>query len=159
MGCFSFDKFCKHKFIKYFSTKVVNYNGHVWGNQGPQRLTSALKIFCRTFNSRTTWPYGSNAKDAEVCIPKNGKVGQGLSVVNARYGYPVHYSKWNWLLDDSKSIEVLRRLSVDKVFAIHLWNAQSKGKFKHIPSPNSAYAKIASRHCPIISNMLFHGRS
>ena len=158
-GCFSFGRSCRYRFIKCFSTKVLNYNGHIWGNQGPQRLTSALKIYCKTFNSHTTWPYGSNAQDAEVCIPKFGAAGQGLSVLNSRYGYPVHYTKWNWLLDDTKSKKVLQWLGVNKVFAIHLWNGQSKGKFKHIPSPSSAYAAIASRHCPTISKMLFQGQS
>ena len=141
--------------IKYVSAQVANYNGNKFGNQGPTRLTSALKIFCKAFNNRTIWPHGVTDKDEEICIPKNFTVGQTLSVVNSRYGYPVHYTQWQRLLDDTKSNEVLQRLDVNKAFAIHLWNFMSHGKYKHIPSPSSAYAEIASRHCPITYNMLF----
>ena len=118
--------------------------------QGPIRVTSALKLFCKNFHSNTRWPKGSNAKDAVVCIPENETAGQSVAVLNAKYGYPIYHHRWRLLLNEAKSRQVLQQLNEDKTFAIHLWHSLSKKNFEYITSRDSPYAKIISHHCPII---------
>ena len=128
----------------------MNHNGRQWGNAGPTRLTSALRLFCKNINSNTSFPYGSSAEDALVCIPKNETTEQNITVLNDKYAYPMHWTNWKWFLNEEESTQVLRKLNKDKPFAVHLWNYVSKPNYEYITSLRSPYAKVISRHCPII---------
>ena len=130
--------------------QVFNFDGNEWGMQGPIRLTSALKLFCKNISSNIRWPKGSDTKDSVVCIPKNETTGQGLSILNSKYGYPIHHHRWRLLLNEAKSKQVLRQFSEDKTFAVHLWHYLSENNFEHLSSPHSPYAEIISRNCPEI---------
>ena len=136
--------------MMFVFAKVSNFNGNKWGMQGPTRVTAALRLFCKNINSRTSWPDGKNAKDAIDCIPRNGRTDQGLTVLNSKYGYPIHYTNWGLLLNEGRARQVLQQLRKDKTFALHVWHYLSKKHFEHITSPHTPYAQIISRHCPKI---------
>ena len=117
---------------------------------GPERVTSVMRLFCININMNTKWPHGKNADNAVECIPSNAARGQNLTILNSKYGYPTNYLTWTLLLDETAARQVLQQLISEETFAIHLCHHASKETFDYITYPHSPYAEIISHHCPRI---------
>ena len=118
--------------------------------QGPIRVTSVVKLFCKNINANTKWLHGKHADDAVDCIPSNATRGQNLAILNSKYGYPTNWLTWKQLLVENAARQVLKKLISGETFAIHLCHHASKETFDYIPSLHSPYAEIISHHCPRI---------
>ena len=98
------------------------------------------------------FPTQATSKNFKTCIEKSNtnEIGGAVGVLSSKFGYPVHWSHWEQLLDPKKATSIFKRLEISKTFAVHLWNKKTEGNFESILTPNTPYAQLFSLHCPII---------
>jgi len=113
-------------------------------------VTSVFRLYCENFSKIAWFPVGDGAEDFKTCIEKNETSHQAIAVLNSKFGYPVHFSRWEQLLNQNRSVEIIKRLQTNKTFAIHLWNKITEGNFESMQSPNIPFVQLFSVHCPLI---------
>lgn len=106
---------------------VHNYNGNIWGNQGPHLFTRVLKTMC-------TLPDFNNTEDI-MC----GKI----YFLNPDRFYPIKYYSWQ------KYYTVWRKLpTFNESYALHLWNYMNSNHKSMLPGSNTLVEHLYQQHCP-----------
>ncbi|XP_015484882.2 lactosylceramide 4-alpha-galactosyltransferase-like isoform X1 [Parus major] len=117
----------KHKFMELCMQDFVqNYNGWVWGHQGPKLLTRVFKKWCsiQTIKSMSC---------------------KGVSALAPEVVYPIPWQDWKKLFEPVSALE-LRKL-LKNTYAVHVWNKLSHGTKLEIPS-QALLAQLYSQFCP-----------
>ncbi|XP_002189441.6 lactosylceramide 4-alpha-galactosyltransferase isoform X3 [Taeniopygia guttata] len=117
----------KHKFMELCMQDFVqNYNGWVWGHQGPGLLTRVFKKWCslRTLKSM-------NCK--------------GVSALAQEVVYPIPWQDWKKLFEAVSALELEKLLK--NTYAVHIWNKLSHGTKLEIPS-QALLAQLYAQFCP-----------
>lgn len=117
----------KHKFMELCMQDFVeNYNGWVWGRQGPELLTRVFKKWCSIQTIRSMSCQGVNALPPEAV-------------------YPVPWQNWKKLFEAVSASELHKLLK--NTYAVHIWNKLSHGTKLEIPS-QALLAQLYSQFCP-----------
>ncbi|XP_036260827.1 lactosylceramide 4-alpha-galactosyltransferase-like [Molothrus ater] len=117
----------KHKFIELCMQDFVeDYNGWVWGHQGPELLTRVFKKWCslRTITSMSC---------------------KGVSALAREVVYPIPWQDWKKLFEAVSALELQKLLK--NTYAVHIWNKLSHGTKLEIPS-QALLAQLYSQFCP-----------
>ncbi|NWV81039.1 A4GAT galactosyltransferase, partial [Dasyornis broadbenti] len=117
----------KHKFIELCMQDFVqNYNGWVWGHQGPGLLTRVFKKWSsiRTIRSMSC---------------------KGVSALAPETVYPIPWQDWKKLFEAVSALELQQLLK--NTYAVHIWNKLSHGTKLEIPS-QALLAQLYSHFCP-----------
>lgn len=114
-----------------------NFDGNVWGANGPLAITQILYDTCKVDNADEMTP--------ERCL--------GVTVFNHTAFYAVPYYEWSDIFDDTKTADVMAALSAS--YALHMWGRFSSA-VKIAPKVASggaqrknAFKTVASKSCPV----------
>ncbi|KAM7055721.1 lactosylceramide 4-alpha-galactosyltransferase-like isoform 1-T3 [Acridotheres tristis] len=117
----------KHKFMELCMQDFVeDYNGWVWGHQGPELLTRVFKKWC-------------NIKTIETMSC------QGVSALAPDVVYPIPWQDWKKLFEAVSASELHQLLK--NTYAVHIWNKLSHGTKLEIHS-QALLAQLYSQFCP-----------
>ncbi|XP_040285841.1 alpha-1,4-N-acetylglucosaminyltransferase-like [Bufo bufo] len=107
---------------------VQNYNGKIWGFQGPHLFTRVLKKWCSL----------QNFKGIEDISCGN------ISYLNPQRFYPIPYISWR------KYYEVWKKLpTFNYSYALHLWNYMNNDEQRTmVPGSNMLVEHLYKQHCP-----------
>ncbi|XP_005040313.1 PREDICTED: lactosylceramide 4-alpha-galactosyltransferase-like [Ficedula albicollis] len=117
----------KHKFMELCMQDFVqDYNGWVWGHQGPELLTRVFKKWChiRTIESMSC---------------------QGVRALAPEVVYPIPWQGWKKLFEAVSASEFHKLLQ--NTYAVHVWNKLSHKTKLEIPS-QALLAQLYSQFCP-----------
>ncbi|XP_041320627.1 lactosylceramide 4-alpha-galactosyltransferase isoform X1 [Pyrgilauda ruficollis] len=117
----------KHKFMELCMRDFVeDYNGWVWGHQGPELLTRVFKKWCsiQTIKSMSC---------------------RGVSALAREVVYPIPWQDWKKLFEAVSALEFQKLLK--NTYAVHIWNKLSHGTKLEIPS-QALLAQLYSQFCP-----------
>ncbi|XP_044146930.1 alpha-1,4-N-acetylglucosaminyltransferase-like [Bufo gargarizans] len=107
---------------------VQNYNGKIWGFQGPHLFTRVLKKWCslQTFKGIEDISCGN------------------ISYLNPQRFYPIPYISWR------KYYEVWQKLpTFNYSYALHLWNYMNNEEQRTmVPGSNMLVEHLYKQHCP-----------
>ncbi|XP_034639160.1 lactosylceramide 4-alpha-galactosyltransferase [Trachemys scripta elegans] len=118
----------KHKFIELCMQDYVdNYNGWIWGHQGPQLLTRVFKKWCSIRSLRSS------------------KSCKGVSTLPREAFYPIRWQDWKKYFEVVSSSELHRLFK--NTYAVHIWNKKSQGTRFEITS-KALLAQLHSHYCP-----------
>ncbi|EHB11285.1 Lactosylceramide 4-alpha-galactosyltransferase [Heterocephalus glaber] len=107
---------------------VAQYNGWVWGHQGPQLLTRVFKKWCST----------RSLAQSHSC--------HGVTTLPRQAFYPVPWQSWKKYFEDVSPEELARLLN--GTYAVHVWNKKSQGT--HFEATSQALlAQLHARYCPM----------
>ncbi|XP_034638345.1 alpha-1,4-N-acetylglucosaminyltransferase [Trachemys scripta elegans] len=107
---------------------VQNYNGRIWGNQGPLLMTRRLQALCNLTNFH-------NVED-QSC--------QNISFLHPQRFYPIPYPAWR------RYYEVWdTSLDFNDSCALHLWNFMNKEHKPVIAGSNTLVENLYKTYCPI----------
>ncbi|XP_063775595.1 alpha-1,4-N-acetylglucosaminyltransferase-like [Pseudophryne corroboree] len=125
-GVFGFSS--RHYFTwKSMEDFVQNYNGGLWGHQGPQLFTRVLQKFC-------SLPEFKGVDDI-MC--------GNISFLNPQHFYPIPYPAWR------QYYEVWDKLpTFNDSYALHLWNYMNNEHRTMVPGSNTLVENLYKRHCP-----------
>ncbi|XP_075197673.1 alpha-1,4-N-acetylglucosaminyltransferase-like [Anomaloglossus baeobatrachus] len=128
----------------YFTLKcmedfVENYNGGIWGQQGPSLFTRILKTFCDL-------PKFNRTEDA-MC--------GNITYVNPQRFYPISYSSWR------EYYKVWDKMpTFNDSYALHLWNyMNSDAKLTMVPGSNTLVEHLYKEYCPSVYNEIFRNET
>ncbi|XP_030816364.1 lactosylceramide 4-alpha-galactosyltransferase-like [Camarhynchus parvulus] len=117
----------KHKFMELCMQDFVeDYNGWVWGHQGPELLTRVFKKWC----------------SLETITSMSCK---GVSALAREVVYPIPWQDWKKLFEAASALELQKLLK--STYAVHIWNKLSHGTKLEIPS-QALLAQLYSQFCP-----------
>ncbi|OCT81141.1 alpha-1,4-N-acetylglucosaminyltransferase-like [Xenopus laevis] len=113
---------------------VDNYNGDVWGNQGPALFTRVLKQSCELHDFKSL--------DNVVC--------GNISFLHPERIYPIPYVNWR------KYFEVWDKLpTFDNSYALHLWNYMNSQEKRTVDiGSNTLVENLYKQYCPSIYGLL-----
>ncbi|XP_072429315.1 alpha-1,4-N-acetylglucosaminyltransferase-like [Chiloscyllium punctatum] len=113
---------------------VENYNGAVWGQQGPELMTRMLKKWCETDNLH-------NVLNKEC---------KGIKYLSNNWFYPVPYPDWKkyfekdtWKGNDD---EIEKKFS--QTIGVHFWNSLSRRHKFQIKGSRSLIEYFFYKYCP-----------
>lgn len=107
---------------------VENYNGDIWGNQGPYLITRMLKRLCNLTDFQD--------KEDQRC--------HNISFLHPHRFYPIAYPQW------TKYYEVWDSMpDFNDSYALHLWNFMNQGTKKMTIGSNTLVENIYRTHCPM----------
>ncbi|KAM4694397.1 alpha-1,4-N-acetylglucosaminyltransferase-like [Discoglossus pictus] len=107
---------------------VQNYNGAVWGHQGPGLFTRVLNKFCSI-------PKFQSVEDV-MC--------GNISFLNPQRFYPIAYPSWKLYYQVWKT-----QPTFNDSFALHLWNYMNKETETVVPGSNTLVDNLYQHHCPV----------
>ncbi|XP_077639241.1 lactosylceramide 4-alpha-galactosyltransferase-like [Lonchura striata] len=117
----------KHNFMELCMQDFVqNYNGWVWGHQGPGLLTRVFKKWCSLGTIKSM-----NCK--------------GVSALAQEVVYPIPWQDWKKLFEAVSALEFQKFLK--NTYAVHIWNKLSHGTKLEIPS-QALLAQLYAQFCP-----------
>ncbi|XP_051015367.1 lactosylceramide 4-alpha-galactosyltransferase [Acomys russatus] len=118
----------KHEFLALcIQDFVANYNGWIWGHQGPQLLTRIFKKWCSIHS----------LKESHSC--------RGVTALPSEAFYPIPWQNWRKYFEDISSEELARLTNA--TYAFHVWNKKSQGT--HLEATSRALlAQLHARYCP-----------
>ncbi|XP_066039815.1 lactosylceramide 4-alpha-galactosyltransferase-like [Chamaea fasciata] len=117
----------KHEFMELCMQDFVqNYNGWVWGHQGPDLLTRVFKKWCSLGTIKSMSCKGVSALAPEVV-------------------YPIPWQDWKKLFEAVSALELHNLLK--NTYAVHVWNKLSHETKLEIPS-QALLAQLYSQFCP-----------
>ncbi|MEE6500868.1 hypothetical protein FKM82_003963 [Ascaphus truei] len=109
---------------------VQNYNGAVWGHQGPALFLRILKKLCVLTDFK--------AEEDILC--------GNMSFLNPKRFYPIPCSSWMTYYQIWKKFP-----NFDNSYALHLWNyANRDRKATMVPGSNTLVEHLYQEHCPSI---------
>lgn len=115
---------------KFMLELVHNFNGTVWGSNGPLLLTRVLKKLCGT--SRVTEMIAKQSCDGFHVLPK-------------ALCYPITGVSWAKFFNETLAERAMK--TVDDAIVVHFWNNLSK-KTQLPVNSTAAYAQLARIYCP-----------
>ncbi|KAE8604881.1 hypothetical protein XENTR_v10014877 [Xenopus tropicalis] len=117
---------------------VQNYNGAIWGNQGPQLFTRTLKTFC-------TIPQFKSNEDVKC---------GNISFLNPKRFYPIPYEAWKRYYDVWPNVPTF-----NDSYALHLWNFMNKEQKTMVPGKNTLIEHLYKQYCPTTYSALKNNES
>ncbi|XP_066445405.1 alpha-1,4-N-acetylglucosaminyltransferase-like [Eleutherodactylus coqui] len=125
-GIFGFSP--HHNFTqKCMEDFVQNYNGNIWGYQGPLLFTRVLKKFCHL-------PKFNGTEDI-MC--------GNITFFNPKRFYPITYPVWR------KFYQVWDELpTFNDSYALHLWNFMNHANLTIVPGSNVLAEHLYKKYCP-----------
>jgi lactosylceramide 4-alpha-galactosyltransferase len=111
-------------FMKDF---VQNFDGQLWGNNGPFVLQRVLSKICKT----------ENVNEMIEC--------DNFHILQQELCYPIAGVRWEDLFKETKGNIVMKRVAGSLV--VHFWNKLSSGMRIKCDS-DSAYMRLAKEFCP-----------
>ncbi|OPJ66350.1 lactosylceramide 4-alpha-galactosyltransferase [Patagioenas fasciata monilis] len=118
----------KHEFMELCMQDFVdNYNGWIWGRQGPELVTRVFKKWCSISNIQ------------------NGMICKGVSALPPETFYPIRWQDWKKLFEAISSSDLHNLLK--NTYAVHIWNKKSHGTRLEITS-QALLAHLYSQFCP-----------
>ncbi|NWT90087.1 A4GAT galactosyltransferase, partial [Lanius ludovicianus] len=116
----------KHEFMELCMQDFVqNYNGWVWGRQGPELLTRVFKKWCSLRTLKSMSCKGVNALAPEAV-------------------YPIPWQDWKKLFKAISALELHKLLK--NTYAVHIWNKLSHRTKLEITS-QALLAQLYSQFC------------
>ncbi|XP_053167633.1 alpha-1,4-N-acetylglucosaminyltransferase [Hemicordylus capensis] len=106
---------------------VQNYNGSIWGNQGPLLITRMLKKLCKL-------------SDFENMVDQRC---HNISFLHPQRFYPISYQKWEKYYEvwDSEP-------DFNNSYALHLWNFMNQKKKNVTTGSNTLAENLFKTYCP-----------
>ncbi|XP_075720030.1 alpha-1,4-N-acetylglucosaminyltransferase-like [Rhinoderma darwinii] len=126
-GVFGFSP--RHNFTwKCMERFVQDYNGEIWGHQGPYLFTHVLKQSCDL-------PVFKDLEDINC---------GNISFLNPQRFYPIAYGVWR------QYYEVWDKLpTFNDSYAVHLWNYMNHKEHRTmVPGSNTLVEHLYKKHCP-----------
>ncbi|KAG8445553.1 hypothetical protein GDO86_010358 [Hymenochirus boettgeri] len=112
---------------------VQNYNGAVWGNQGPQLFTRVLEQLC----------------EIPVFMSEEDVACGNISFLNPQRFYPIPFRSWRLYY------EVWSKLPTFNVsYSLHLWNYMNQGKATVVHGSNTLVDNLYKQNCPSLYDAL-----
>ncbi|KAJ7324985.1 hypothetical protein JRQ81_018005 [Phrynocephalus forsythii] len=126
-GIFSFQQ--HHTFLwDCMEDFVQNYNGAIWGNQGPFLMTRVLKKLCNLTDFKDT--------EDQKC--------HNISFLNPQRFYPIPYKDWKMYYEVWDSTP-----QFNISYALHLWNFMNQKDKKNITiGSNILVENLFRMYCP-----------
>ncbi|XP_028918811.1 alpha-1,4-N-acetylglucosaminyltransferase [Ornithorhynchus anatinus] len=106
---------------------VENYNGDVWGHQGPALMTRVLELWC-------------NLTDFQEVTDLRC---QNLSFLHPHRFYPIFYPQWKLFYE-----VWAQQPTFNDSYALHLWNYMNQEKMVMVPGSNTLVENLYRNHCP-----------
>ncbi|XP_063297724.1 alpha-1,4-N-acetylglucosaminyltransferase-like [Pelobates fuscus] len=106
---------------------VKNYNGAIWGHQGPQLFTRVLKKFCDI-------PKFTAVEDVNC---------GNISFLHPQRFYPISYPNWRRYFQTWDKFPTF-----NDSYALHLWNKMNKEHRTMVPGSNTLVEHLYQQHCP-----------
>ncbi|KAF7253852.1 Alpha-1,4-N-acetylglucosaminyltransferase [Varanus komodoensis] len=107
---------------------VQNYNGNIWGNQGPYLITRMLKKICNLTNFE-------DVKDQRC---------QNISFLHPERFYPIPFQQWMQYYKVWDS-----RPNFNHSYALHLWNFMNQEEKKNVTvGSNTLVENLFKTYCP-----------
>lgn len=119
------------EFMKDLST---NFDGNIWGSNGPLLITRVLKRMCHTNQT------------LEMVEMKDCK---GIHVLAENFCYPIAGVEWAKYFDETISKSIMRQ--VNQSIVVHFWNKLSHSTQLSVNS-SAAYTQLARHYCPRVMN-------
>ncbi|XP_078419654.1 lactosylceramide 4-alpha-galactosyltransferase-like [Cetorhinus maximus] len=122
----------QHKFIwDCMEDYVRNYDGDIWGYQGPALVSRVLKRWCQS-NDLGQF-FNLECKDISYLPPK--------------YFYPISYTRWE------SYFQRWRKSDIESVFAetkgVHVWNYKNINQQKQVTAGSGTLMEyFFSKYCP-----------
>ncbi|KAG8445547.1 hypothetical protein GDO86_010352 [Hymenochirus boettgeri] len=129
-----------HSFAwKSLNDFVQNYNGGLWGNQGPSLFTRVLSKLCVLSDFKTL--------DHIVC--------GNITFMHPQRIYPIPYEQWK------KYFEVWDNMpSFNNSYALHLWNYMNSNEKKTVViGSNTLVENLYKYYCPLVYDFLLNNKS
>ncbi|XP_059806165.1 alpha-1,4-N-acetylglucosaminyltransferase-like isoform X1 [Hypanus sabinus] len=126
-----------HDFIwNCFNDFVANYDGDLWGQQGPRLITRVLKRWCNT----------------DDLIAAAGSTCNGISLLNLSRFYPVPYSSWEKFYAPWKKEDIEHTFSA--TYGVHIWNFMNSDKKRKVVAGSGSLIEYFFRmHCPTANKL------
>ncbi|XP_025026115.1 alpha-1,4-N-acetylglucosaminyltransferase isoform X2 [Python bivittatus] len=107
---------------------VQNYNGDIWGNQGPDLVTRILKKLCNLTDFEKV--------EDHIC--------SNISFLHPQRFYPIPYEAW------TKYYEVwTSKPEFNHSYAVHLWNFMNQKEKKNVTvGSNTLVENLFRTYCP-----------
>ncbi|KAG8445550.1 hypothetical protein GDO86_010355 [Hymenochirus boettgeri] len=112
---------------------VQNFDGAVWGNQGPQLFTRVLEQLCEIPNFVST---------------EDIKCGN-ISFLNPQRFYPIPYPAWNQYYEVWDKVPTF-----SDSYSLHLWNYMNQGQKMVVPGSNTLVDNLYKQYCPTFYDAL-----
>ena len=135
-----------HPFLKFvLEEQVSNFDPKIWGNLGPQRLTSCVTKYCNL----TATPL-----EGGLCTPNDNNTGPdgGFSILNRTAGYGVSYRAFHKFYDKD-GVKFVEEATKDS-FAVHYWNYMRVASKKIVIEEQHPLYKIFKANCPLTEKYL-----
>ncbi|XP_067850870.1 lactosylceramide 4-alpha-galactosyltransferase-like [Heptranchias perlo] len=117
---------------------VKNYEGTIWGQQGPLLMSRVLRRWCKT-------------EDLDEFIDAKCK---DISYLPSKFFYPIPYTDWekyfeHWTLDNIKA-------TFSDTYGAHIWNFLSSGKQDNMNDGSRGLLEYFFReYCPRTYNTFY----
>ncbi|XP_063296767.1 alpha-1,4-N-acetylglucosaminyltransferase-like [Pelobates fuscus] len=112
---------------------VKNYNGAIWGHQGPQLFTRVLKKFCDI-------PKFTTIEDVNC---------GNISFLHPQRFSPISYPNWRRYFETWDKFPTF-----NDSYALHLWNKMNAKHMTMVPGSNTLVEHIYTQHCPTMYGVL-----
>ncbi|XP_077193968.1 lactosylceramide 4-alpha-galactosyltransferase [Paroedura picta] len=128
----------RHRFIELcMQDFVTNYNGWIWGYQGPMLFTRVFKKWC------------------SVPSVQSSKGCRGVTILPQEAFYPIQWQDWRKYFEVIKASEHSELLK--NTYAAHVWNQKSKGTQIDITSKN-LLTQLHFHYCPSTYELMNRSR-
>ncbi|XP_072427888.1 lactosylceramide 4-alpha-galactosyltransferase-like [Chiloscyllium punctatum] len=120
---------------------VNNYQGEIWGHQGPLLMSRVLRRWCKT-------------DDLDEFV---GAKCNGISYLPSTFFYPIPYDEWEkyferWTLEDI-------RATFSDTYGVHIWNFLSSGHQDDINDGRGVLLEyFFHKYCPRTFKALYRKR-
>ncbi|XP_063297729.1 alpha-1,4-N-acetylglucosaminyltransferase-like [Pelobates fuscus] len=104
-----------------------NYNGSLWGNQGPHLFTRVLEKFCNI----------SNYEGVEDVICGD------ISYLHPQSYYPFSFGSWRKYYETWDEFP-----SFNDSYALHIWNKMNEEHNTMVPGSKTLIEHLYQKHCP-----------
>lgn len=122
-------------FETFSSDFIANYNGSVWGWNGPNLVTRVLRRICNE-DLQT----GADEIHREIQC-------KNFTIFPPQKCYEIHFTELAYFFRTKLSKVAMERIS--KSYFVHTWNSMSK-EIKLQKSSTAAYIKLAEQFCPSV---------
>ncbi|XP_006127992.2 alpha-1,4-N-acetylglucosaminyltransferase-like [Pelodiscus sinensis] len=115
---------------------VENYNGGIWGNQGPMLMTRRLRALCTLSDFH-------NVEDLSC---------QNISFLHPQRFYPIAYEGWRQYYEIWETSP-----DFSNSYALHLWNFMNQEHKPVVAGSNTLVENLFKTHCPTTYKALILG--
>eukprot|EP00062_Callorhinchus_milii_P000395 gi/632934356/ref/XP_007909060.1/ PREDICTED: lactosylceramide 4-alpha-galactosyltransferase-like [Callorhinchus milii] len=116
---------------------VINYNGQIWGQQGPHLISRVLKHWCQSDNLGKFLDLQCN----------------GISYLSPRYFYPIKYTEWQRFFQPWNKNDIESFFSDTK--GVHIWNFKNVGQQKRVVAGSGTLIEnLFIKYCPTTYKVL-----